>query len=232
MAIDRFKASLYDRLKCRSDAGPTLRRELNFSRTVVIRCLPLGSIRGSFSSSARISASSSSDRSTSIRCCPAWSPPWPLPVPGLGLPPTTSPSLPSPAPTPPPLSPYRKCGQLHAPDGDADQVLTLLPDQLALGEELPQVVADATLDDLAEPLVVLLDLEDHALTVRRRRELATDQHSCTRVRAERRLFIRVHLCSFVAKPVFNRPAWCRRGRRCWRRSSARRWRWSRCSRSI
>ena len=42
-----------------------------------------------------------------------------------------------------------------------DQVLAFLADQLALGEELAQVVADASFDDLPEALVIFFDLEDH-----------------------------------------------------------------------
>jgi len=51
--------------------------------------------------------------------------------------------------------------QLDPAHGDADEVLALLADQLTLGEELPQVVADASLDDLAEALVIFFDLQDH-----------------------------------------------------------------------
>src|SRR4051812_16665765 len=52
-------------------------------------------------------------------------------------------------------------GKLDAADGDADQVLAFLADQLALGEELAQVVADSSFDDLAEALVVFFDFKDH-----------------------------------------------------------------------
>jgi hypothetical protein len=40
-------------------------------------------------------------------------------------------------------------------------VLALLADQLALGQELAQVVADSSFDDLPEALVVFFDLQDH-----------------------------------------------------------------------
>ena len=55
--ICRFKASLKERLKWRSEAGPTRRMPLYLSRTRgdPVACR-LGSIRGSFNSSARISA--------------------------------------------------------------------------------------------------------------------------------------------------------------------------------
>ena len=53
--------------------------------------------------------------------------------------------------------------QLDAADGDADQVLAFLADQLALGEELAQVLPDPSLDDLAEALVIFFDLEDHVV---------------------------------------------------------------------
>ena len=53
--------------------------------------------------------------------------------------------------------------QLDPADGDLDQVLALLADQLALGEELAQVVADPALDDLPEALVIFFDLQDHAI---------------------------------------------------------------------
>jgi hypothetical protein len=51
--------------------------------------------------------------------------------------------------------------QLDPAHGDGDEVLALLADQLALGEELAQVLADPAFDDLAEALVIFFDLEDH-----------------------------------------------------------------------
>src|SRR5262249_34582994 len=47
--------------------------------------------------------------------------------------------------------------QFDAADGDADQVLAFLAEQLAAGEEFAQVAADLALDDLAKALVVLLN---------------------------------------------------------------------------
>ncbi len=54
-----------------------------------------------------------------------------------------------------------KMRQLDAAHGDGDQVLALFADQLALGEKLPQIVADAAFDDLPKTLVIFFDLEDH-----------------------------------------------------------------------
>ncbi len=47
-------------------------------------------------------------------------------------------------------------------DGDGDELLPLLPDQLALLDVLLEVPLDATADDVAEARVVLLDLQRHA----------------------------------------------------------------------
>src|SRR5690606_20225734 len=55
-------------------------------------------------------------------------------------------------------------GQLDLVNRDADEVLPLLADELPLGEELAQVVTDASLDDLAEALVVFFDIQDHGVT--------------------------------------------------------------------
>jgi hypothetical protein len=41
-------------------------------------------------------------------------------------------------------------------------VLAFLADQLALGEELAQVLPDPALDDLPEALVIFFDLENHS----------------------------------------------------------------------
>src|SRR6266540_555531 len=92
MAIWRFRASRKVRLKWRRLSGPTRRtfEYLDFS-TGRVR-LPRGRIRGSSSSSPRISASSSRLTSTSRRC-------WPGAVPGE--PSRGSPASPSPCPTPP-----------------------------------------------------------------------------------------------------------------------------------
>src|ERR1700685_915828 len=54
-----------------------------------------------------------------------------------------------------------KMRQLDPTHGNADQVLSLFADQLTFGEKLPQIVANAALDDLAKTLVVFFDLEDH-----------------------------------------------------------------------
>ena len=51
--------------------------------------------------------------------------------------------------------------QIDSGDGDADEVLALLSDQLAAGEELAQVLTDLPLDDLAEALVVFVDTQNH-----------------------------------------------------------------------
>src|SRR5688500_11828580 len=54
-----------------------------------------------------------------------------------------------------------KVGQVDAADGDGDEVLALFADQLALGEELAKVFADAPFDDLAEALMIFVNLQDH-----------------------------------------------------------------------
>ena len=51
-----------------------------------------------------------------------------------------------------------KVRELNPADGNADQVLAFLADQLALGEELAQVFPNPPLDDLAEALVIFFDL--------------------------------------------------------------------------
>jgi hypothetical protein len=96
-----------------------------------------------------------------MMCWPASVPPWDLPWPGWPLP-TTSPAFLAVAGADAAgVVAVAEVRELDAADGDADEVLPLLADQLPLGEELPQVVTDATLDDLAEALVVFFDLEDH-----------------------------------------------------------------------
>src|SRR6185312_13580540 len=94
----------------------------------MIRCLPLGSMRGSCSSSPMIWASSSSDSSTSSACSPAWSPALPLPS-ALGSPlPRLSPTSPSPCPTPPrSLLPNRKRGTLICGKGIETRSFPLRP---------------------------------------------------------------------------------------------------------
>ena len=133
---------------------------LYLSRIVVMRCLPLGSMRGSFSSSARISASSSSERSTSMMCWPGSVPPWRLALAGLALADDVA-FLAVAGADAAGVVAVAEVRQLDAADGDADQVLALLADQLALGEELAQVLPDPALDDLAEALVIFFDLQDH-----------------------------------------------------------------------
>ena len=57
--------------------------------------------------------------------------------------------------------PITEMRQLNAAHRNADQVLALLADQLAFGEELAQILPDPALDDLPETLVIFFDLEDH-----------------------------------------------------------------------
>src|SRR3989344_369869 len=81
------------------------------SRLFSIVFFPRGSIRGSSSSSPRISASSWSESSTSSACSPGLFPAWPWPSPGCGWPcAISSPGLPSPCPTPLRASPNLKRG--------------------------------------------------------------------------------------------------------------------------
>jgi hypothetical protein len=54
-----------------------------------------------------------------------------------------------------------KMRQLNATHRNADQVLSLLADQLPFGEKFPQIVTDAPLDDLSKSLVIFFDLQDH-----------------------------------------------------------------------
>ena len=69
--ICRRSACRNVRLKWRNDSGPARRMPTYLSFWAMIRCLPLGSMRGSCSSSPMICASSSSDSSTSSACSPA-----------------------------------------------------------------------------------------------------------------------------------------------------------------
>src|SRR5579884_2499272 len=54
-----------------------------------------------------------------------------------------------------------KMWQLDSAHGNADQVLALLADQLALREKFPQVVTDSPLDDLSKTLVIFFNFQDH-----------------------------------------------------------------------
>src|SRR5512142_3246960 len=96
-------------------------------RVVTIRSLPFGSMRGRASSSPRMSASSSSETSTSRMCCPS---PWPAwPAPGCASPcESGSPGSPSPWPTPPCcFSPKRKCGMSMVGTGMVMNSFPFLP---------------------------------------------------------------------------------------------------------
>src|SRR6266545_1714889 len=106
----RRSACLKVRRKWRSDSGPVLLMPVYLSFQATIFSLPFGSMRGRASSSPRISASSSSETSTSTRCSPGRSPA--SPAPGWTSPcPSTSPTSPSPWATPPCcFSPNTKCG--------------------------------------------------------------------------------------------------------------------------
>src|SRR5438067_10263520 len=110
-AMLRLRACLYVRLKCRSDSGTVVCTPVYFTLGVVRFFLPLLWMRGSASSSPRMSASSSRERSTSSECCPSPCPAFPFPSPSTAPGASTVPGWPSPWPTPPwSLCPYRKCG--------------------------------------------------------------------------------------------------------------------------
>jgi hypothetical protein len=48
-------------------------------------------------------------------------------------------------------------GDINAVDGDGDEVFAFFADEFTAGDELAEVGADASFDDLAEALVVLFD---------------------------------------------------------------------------
>ena len=99
IAIDRRSACLYVRLKCLRDSGPTRAIPVYRVRSAITVRRPFGLMFGSFSSSPRIFASSSSVMSTSSRCSPGRSPAAPIPSP-WSPPATGVPTSPSPWPTP------------------------------------------------------------------------------------------------------------------------------------
>ena len=75
-------------------------------------------------------------------------------------------------------------GKLDRANRNADQVLSFLADQLSFGEKLPQVVTDATFDDLAEALMVLIDF-----------------HATSRVHAGRRQMLHMPTSTATALPA-------------------------------
>ena len=73
-----------------------------------------------------------------------------------------SPASPSPWPTPPCcFVAEAEVRHVDLRDRDADEVLALLADHLALRDVLPQVLLDLAADDLAEAEVILFDVENH-----------------------------------------------------------------------
>src|SRR5438128_4788760 len=124
----RLRACLYVRLKCRSDSGPVVCTPVYFTFGVVRFFLPLLWMRGSASSSPRMSASSSRERSTSSECCPSPCPAFPLPSPSTAPGARTVPGWPSPCPTPPwSLWPYRKWGMSMEGTGMVMRSLPFFP---------------------------------------------------------------------------------------------------------
>jgi hypothetical protein len=59
------------------------------------------------------------------------------------------------------LVPVPEVRDVDGRHGDGDEVLPLLPDHLPLLDVLAQVLLDSSADDLAEPAVVLFDLQRH-----------------------------------------------------------------------
>jgi hypothetical protein len=57
--------------------------------------------------------------------------------------------------------------QLDPAHGNADQVLALFADQLALGQKFAQIFPDASFDDLAKALVIFFDLKNLSYAVLR-----------------------------------------------------------------
>ncbi len=125
---------------------------------------PLLRISGSSSSSPRIDASSSRVTSTSRTCSPAPSPAFFPPSPSLSLlaaddgitwvavPLTCPPLL---------FVAEAEARDVDLRDGDRHEVLPFPPDQLSLGDVLPEVLPDPAADDAAEARVVLVDLQGH-----------------------------------------------------------------------
>ena len=121
---------------------------------------PLGSMRGSSSSSPSISASSSSEISTSRK----WPPPGSLPAPpaaavalarladgiaDVAVPLADAPGAVLAEPEP------RHVELRH---GNADEIATLAADHLAVGDVLPQILANPPADDLLEAACVAFDV--------------------------------------------------------------------------
>ena len=125
--------------------------------------LPLGSMRGSSSSSPRIAASSSSEISTSSTWPPPGSlPAWPLP--SCGSPPLAdrlalfAVALADAAGA---VLAEAEVRHVELRQGDADEIATLAADHLAVGDVLPQVLADPAADDLSEAALIAFDFHDH-----------------------------------------------------------------------
>ena len=123
---------------------------------------PLGSIRGSSSSSPRISASSS-QRQLDFQDVPPRlrRPAWPCPsspsrpadrLSDLALPLTHAPR---------PVATIAKLRRSDLRQRDRDQLLARLADHLAVGDVLAQVGLDLSTHDLLESIRVPLDLAHH-----------------------------------------------------------------------
>ena len=127
--------------------------------------VPLGSMRGSSSSSPRIAASSSSETSTSSTWPPPGSlPAWPSPLLRLAALADRlalfAVALPDAAGAVLAVAEVRHVELRH---GNADEIATLAADHLAVRDVLPQVLADPAADDLPEAALIALDFHDHGV---------------------------------------------------------------------
>jgi hypothetical protein len=69
-------------------------------------------------------------------------------------------------------------------DGDADGVFALPPEELALGDVPPEVVADLAPYDVSESRVILVDLESHRVSSHTRRDRRPRRASRTTITTE------------------------------------------------